>query len=258
MSIRDKQKVKSRLTIVAFAIFGLFIGWISDASAFSSFFNSQGCNAAGCHDGTLPIATPTCNGCHAHGTHSDSNKNDLNVTATTDAATYSVGDTIAITVNGGYKTDWVRVNVYDENGTVIAQSKGTCDTTTSSGTACSNGLATPIILQVTAGATGTQMWTASWYGNENDASGSAGGVNGTQSTNFAEVGWLPDASNTAHGEEIVLIAAFTVNTAPTSTTSSGGGGSLGWPDLALLLFIVGMLAKDRRAQLIPVKLRKID
>ncbi|NOX43065.1 MAG: hypothetical protein GXP19_04935 [Gammaproteobacteria bacterium] len=265
MNFFDKQKVKSRLTIVAFGVFGLFIAWVSDVNAFESFFASRGCDAAGCHDGALPIATPTCVGCHAHGAHSNSDKgvqppataDDMNITASTDATTYTVGDTIAITVDGGYeKRGWVRVIVYNDNGDVVAQSKGTCDSTTSSNIttpACSNGLSMPITLQVTANITGTQMWTASWYGNSDDVAGSTGGLNGTLVTVVTEPGWLEDLGNAGHGEEIVSIPSFTVNDAPPAS-SGGGGGSLSWSALGLLLLtIIGMLAKNRQTKLIPIR-----
>jgi len=255
----DKHKVKSRLTILAFGVFGLFIAWMSDASAFESFFSSEGCDAAGCHDGVAPTTIPTCNGCHAHGTHSNSAKDNLNFTAITDATAYNVGDTITIDIDGGYRTDWVRVTVYDGSGNVVAQSKGTCDSTTSSGNACSNGDSMSISLTATANTTGTQMWTAAWYGNSNDIGSSSGGVNGTQAMSVAEQGWLPDATNANHGEEIVTIAAFTVSDpgtggatpapapAPTTATTSSGGGSLSWPLIVLILIAISaMLIRDRR------------
>jgi len=50
MNSKIKQKVKSRLPIVIFAMFGLFIAWISDASASPNYFNNfEGCSDAGCH-----------------------------------------------------------------------------------------------------------------------------------------------------------------------------------------------------------------
>ena len=268
----EKHKLKSRLTILAFGVFGLFIAWMSDASARESFFVGDGCTAAGCHDGVAPTTTPTCNGCHAHGTHSNSAKDNLNFTAITDASTYNVGDTITIDIDGGYKSDWVRVTVYDGSGNVVAQSKGTCDNTTSSGSACSNGASMPISLTTTANATGTQMWTAAWYGNNSDIGSSSGGVNGTQSMSVAEQGWLPDATNANHGEEIVTIAAFTVNDSgtgggttpapapdPTTATTSSGGGSLSWPLIVLILIAISaMLIRDRRIEQELVKIKNND
>jgi hypothetical protein len=106
------------------------------------------------------------------------------------------------------------------------------------------------------------MWTASWYGNNNDIGSSSGGVNGTQAMSVAEQGWLPDANNANHGEEIVAISAFTVNdantgaggstggstnTGTTAASSDGGGGSLSWPLIVMILIaLAAMLIRDRR------------
>ena len=271
----DKHKLKSRLTIVAFGVFGLFIAWMSDANAQFDYFVDRGCTT--CHDGgSGPAVVVTCNGCHAHGTHSSSVKNDINITATTDNSTYNVGDTISITVNGGYKSDWVRVNVYDDTGTLVAQSKGACDATISSVMACAEGDSLPVTLTATASSTGTQIWTASWYGNINDGTGSAGGISSAQSISagVTDTGWLEDLNNPEHGEEIIVIAAFTVNdpnagsgggtggstgggTNTGSTTSSSGGGSLSWPLIVMILIaIAAMLIRDRRMEQELVNIKK--
>ncbi len=277
MTFLEKQKVKSRLTIVVFAMFGLFIGWISDANALSSYFESsanggEGCKDAGCHDG--PAVTPTCNGCHAHGTHIDSGKLGINISASTDATSYNLGDTIAITVKGGYRanaTNWSRVTIYDADGDVLAQSKGICDDTTSTVTnvppACANGSpmnrdGASIVLQVVApNQTGTHKWTASWFGNKFDPT-AGGGTFGSPTTSVTVPGWMEDTAiggpNSTHGQEIVAVNEFTVNDAPPAS-SGGGGGSLSWPVLGLLLFVVtGMLLRGRQANLISVKQCKID
>ena len=259
----EKNKFKSRFTILMFGVFGLFIAWMSDASAQFDYFVDRGCTT--CHDGgSGPAVVVTCNGCHAHGTHSSSVKSDINITATTDNSTYNVGDTISITVNGGYKSDWVRVNVYDDTGTLVAQSKGACDATISSVMACAEGDSLPVTLTAIASSTGTQMWTASWYGNINDGAGSVGGISSPQSisTGVTNTGWLEDLNNAEHGEEIVAIAAFTVNdantgaggstggstnTGTTAASSDGGGGSLSWPLIVMILIaLAAMLIRDCR------------
>lgn len=269
MTYFQKQKLKSRLMILVFGILGIFTAVMSDANAFGTSFTTDGCTAAGCHDGGSGGALMTgntCNACHAHGSHSDSGKNDLNVTAITDASSYNVGDTIEITVTSGYKNGWARINVYDDSGALVAQSKGACDSTVSSGSACAEGehmVSTGIKLTATASSTGTQMWTASWYGNSNDTGGSAGGDNAMVNSSGVTVpGWLPDSGNSGHGEEIVAIAAFTVNEAAagggagggsnnntntSTTTSDGGGGSMSGIVFLFLLFVyITILVRDRK------------
>jgi len=252
MFLQEKRAIKSQFKVGMILGFILFIGWVSDVSAFPAYFSAtgvvdvdsgkvgRGCSDAGCHDGAA--VTRTCNGCHAHGSHSNNNKDDINITATTDATTYNVGDTITITVAGGYKFSWVRATIYNENMDMIAQSTGICDATISTGTACANGDSLPVTLAIVASTTGTHTWTAGLYSNQTDATGAAGGINGTQSTSVAEQGWLPDATNANHGEEIVPIGAFTV-----TTGGGGGGGSLSLSVLGLLLFgVIGKIVRGRR------------
>ena len=254
MTLLQKQKIKSRFTIILFAMLGVCVAWLSDASAEPQYFVDRGCTASSCHDGgSADPVVATCDGCHAHGAHPNSSKGALNIAATTDSSAYTLGDTISITVSGGYRTDWVRVNVYDDTGTLVAQSSGVCDGSASTGGACSEGDEFPITLTATASATGSQVWTAAWYGNDNDSGSSAGGSNATGSaisTGVTDPGWLVDVNNANHGQEIVAIAAFTVSDAPAGgggsntggsstpgTVSSGGGGGLSWP-VVLLLFVV--------------------
>lgn len=184
---------------LALIIFTMTLGavqfWGSVAQAQSSYFTSQGCN--GCH--VAPVAT-TCNGCHGHGTHANSTKNTINVAASTNKSSYAPGETVSVTITGGYRSGWVRAALYDQNGVQIAKS---------SGTASGMGSATTLPATLTApapSAPGTYTWKAAWYGNVYDSASAAFGA-----------GWTPDPTNPNHGEERVNIAAFTV-TAPADTT----------------------------------------
>src|SRR5574341_1632455 len=96
-----------------------FVTWISGtptADARSTFFTD---NCQSCH------ATSTCNGCHSHGTHATKSKNDINITGVTDKAAYSAGETMSVTVSGGYKTGWVRAILYNQSMQEVARSTGT-------------------------------------------------------------------------------------------------------------------------------------
>jgi hypothetical protein len=150
---------------------------IPKAGAEPGFWTSQFCSA--CHG-----STSTCDGCHAHGVHSNNSKNDINLTAITDKVTYAPGEAVTVTVDGGYRGGWVRAILYDDTGVEVVRSTGSF----------------PITLTATAPATpGTYAFSASWYGNQNDNGGAAFGAN-----------WSPDPGNSGHGEEIVATNAFDV------------------------------------------------
>ena len=158
----------------------------SDAS--SSYYTS---NCQGCHGTTV-----TCNGCHAHGTHASSAKNTNNVTGVTNKATYAPGETVTVTINGGYRTGWVRALLYDQNMKELARSTGP--------TGEGGGAGFPITLTAPAPTTaGTYTWDVAWYGNQSDAGSASFGVR-----------WTTDPINPNHGQEIVSIAAFTVTAPP--------------------------------------------
>ena len=172
------------------------------ARAESSFFTSQGCS--GCH--SAPVVA-TCNGCHAHGTHASSSKSTINVTGTTNKTSYAPGETVTVTITGGYRSGWVRTVLYDQNNVELARSTGNASGMGSSTTY-------PATLTAPAPtAAGAYSWKVAWYGNQFDASGAKFGA-----------GWTPDPNNPNHGEEIVAISSFTVTApagdaiAPTVTT----------------------------------------
>ncbi|MGC1951637.1 MAG: hypothetical protein WA970_03450, partial [Gammaproteobacteria bacterium] len=86
--------------------------FLPNAYAFPNLFTD---NCQVCHG-----ATATCAGCHAHGTHSSSTKNDINVTATTDKAVYAPGETVTVSITGGYRDGWVRAKLWAQDCSVIA------------------------------------------------------------------------------------------------------------------------------------------
>src|SRR5215470_10944419 len=177
--------------------------WSPQARATQDLYNS---NCTSCHS----QATPTCNGCHAHGVHANSARNSINLIGTTDKASYSPGSTVMVTINGGYQSGWVRVVLLDQNLKELARKTcpgGVGGCTTSS---------FPVTLTAPAPATaGTYTWAVAWYGNNYDITGASFG-SGNSSTLKAGY-FTPDANNANHGFQTVALAAFTVATAPTQT-----------------------------------------
>jgi hypothetical protein len=165
----------------------LFFARADGARAESGFFTS---NCQGCH------SVSTCNGCHGHGVHSSSAKSNLNITATTNKTSYAPGETMSVTISGGYRSGWVRAILYNGDptagGTEVARSTGPGG--------MGGGSSFPITLTAKAPATpGTYAYGASWYGNKYDKSGA-----------FFGSKWRPDPGNPNHGEEIVATNSFTV------------------------------------------------
>jgi hypothetical protein len=185
-----------RLSIPLFLVAGLvaLVLWMPKADAFLSLYTD---NCTACHSTTVN----TCDGCHAHGVHSDDAKDDINVTGVTDKATYVPGETVTVTITGGYRTGWIRAVLYDENMTEIARSacpggQGGCTTSVY-----------PVTLTAPAPATaGTYTWNVSWYGNQFDMSDAGGAT-------FFGPNWTPDTNNPGHGQEIVSTNSFEVASA---------------------------------------------
>jgi hypothetical protein len=181
-----------KTTIIAsvlVALLGLMF-WIPIANAESGFYTS---NCSSCH-GTTPN---TCNGCHAHGTHSSSSKNNINIAGATDKTTYAPGETVSVTITGGYRQGWVRVILYDQNMTELKRSTGPSGT--------GGGAGYPIILTAPAPmAGGSYTWNVAWYGNKYDLTDVGGG------TTFFGPRWTPDPNNPNHGREIVSTNSFSV------------------------------------------------
>jgi hypothetical protein len=187
---------KRTLLFTAMLAFGLLLlGHTPQASAYSSFYSTY---CTGCH-GTSSAST--CAGCHAHGTHGDSSKSGLNLTAVTDKTSYQPGETVSVTINGGYRSGWVRAILY--NGDPAAGGVEVARSTGPSGEG--GGQSFPIALTGKAPATaGTYKFSASWYGNKYDLTDAGAGT-----TVFGPK-WTPDPSNPNHGQEIVATNSFTV------------------------------------------------
>ena len=165
----------------------MFVSWMTGtptADARSSYFTD---NCQSCH------ATSTCNGCHSHGTHADRNKNNINISGVTNKASYEAGETMSVTVSGGYKTGRVRAILYNQSMQEVARSTGEF----------------PITLTASAPATAgpSYRYSVSWYGNRYDAAGAIyqTDCSSTQTTNC----WKA-STNANHGEEIVETTAFAV------------------------------------------------
>lgn len=151
----------------------------------SGFFTS---NCAGCHSGV----SSTCAGCHAHGTHSGSSKSDINLTGRTGKTSYAPGEAVAVTINGGYRSGWVRAILFDQNMKELARSTGK--------TGEGGGASFPVTLSAPAPtAPGTYTWNVAWYGNKYDIGGARFGTR-----------WTPDSGNANHGMEVVSTNQFTV------------------------------------------------
>jgi hypothetical protein len=128
-------------------------------------------------------------------------KNIINVSATPDSTTYNPGDPMTVSVTGGYRAGWVRVQMWDldcgaatcnQGNALVSESFYTSGTTVN--------FPGPVVLNATAPSTpGTYTWSAGWYGNELDAAGAS----------FAGI-WIPDASNGGHGNQLVTFT-FSVN-----------------------------------------------
>lgn len=180
--------------VILLSTLALLFFFSNDAGAFESFFVPN-CSSASCH----PSAPTTCAGCHAHGVHSSSAKNNLNLAAQTDQTSYSPGATVTVTLSGGYRGGWVRAYLYNNAGTLVDTSTGPAGR--------GGGAALPLTLTgVAPSAAGTYTFTAAWYGNRFDVSGAAFGAN-----------WTPDPTNANHGQEKISTNSFTVTGAADTT-----------------------------------------
>ncbi len=190
------MKKRGIFYIVALACALWLFGYTSQASAYSSFFTTY---CTGCH-GTNAVAT--CAGCHSHGTHPDSSKSSINITGTTNKTSYQPGETMSVTINGGYRSGWVRAILYDQNMKELARSTGTVI----AGAIAPSGAASfPVTLQGAAPATpGNYTYNVAWYGNKFDLTDAGAG------TTFFGPRWTPDPNNPNHGQEIVATNSFTV------------------------------------------------
>ena len=191
------------LSLIVMPLMALAFAYAPDASAFSGLYSD---NCSVCHG-----ATNTCAGCHAHGAHPDNGKDSMNVSATTDQATYSAGETVTVSVTGSYRGGWVRAKLWDKDcSSVACLSNGAVAVASNTCASCPAGVGGvdgethvfpgPVVLTFAApDIPGTYTWSASWYGNVFDLDQ----VGGT--TTFGAL-WLADTGNAEHGDEIVTFS----------------------------------------------------
>ena len=200
---------KTGVLLFLFLAFAAFAFWAPGANAKSEYF-SPNCATASCHASPIPS---TCNGCHAHGVHASSSKTGINLAAATNKSTYAPGETVSVTITGGYRTGWVRAILYNQSGVEVNRSTGTATG------GMGGGAAFPITLTGAApAAAGTYTFTASWYGNKYDLAESGG------TTSFGP-NWTPDPNNPNHGQEKVSTNSFTVSAAVTLSSIAISGAS---------------------------------
>ena len=207
---------KTSILFVCMIALVAFAAWAPNANSFESYFSdaNQG-NCTACHPTTsVPVS---CAACHAHGVYLNSAKNDINVFAMTDLLTYAPGETVTVSISGGYRDGWVRTILYDENNVEVDRSTGPA------GLGGGPEFFGPIDLTAPAPTTpGTYTWTASWYGNEFR--------NGATSSTY-----VPDPSNSGHGEEMVETNSFVVVAASEPCEGDfDGDGDVDGSDLAVL------------------------
>ena len=191
-----------RVLVLLILVAGLIalVSWMPRADALESFYAA---NCTACHSSTVT----TCNGCHAHGVHSSSAKDDINVTGVTDKSTYAPGETVTVTITGGYRIGWIRAILYDDTMTELARvscpgGQGGCTESVY-----------PVTLTAPAPSTpGTYTWNVSWYGNQTDIEGAL--FQPTCSETLTMNCWSPDPNNPNHGQEIVSTNSFTVKIGP--------------------------------------------
>lgn len=222
-----RRSILAKLTFLAAAL-----SWTAQTWAFPGYYtegvgSTQACTA--CH---LPavVTLNTCNGCHAHGTHASSAKTSINLVASTDKTTYAPGETVTVTVAGGYQSGWVRVNLYDEAMAELANSScpgglGGCTTSVLPATVTAPAPTTP----------GTYTWRASWYGNVHEATTgfTSPACGATVTPPCSRVDPTNNTAGAVHGEEIVAVSQFTVAAATTGPTIAVAPATLAFGDVAV-------------------------
>lgn len=197
------KKLSGLLVAIGPLLLAAAFFWTSGASGESGFYTSY---CQGCHG-----STSTCDGCHAHGVHSSDAKDDINITGETNKASYAPGETVSVTINGGYRRGWVRAILYDQNMVELKRSTGTV---AGGATAPCCGSGYPITLTAAAPtAPGNYTWNVAWYGNKYDLTDAGSGAT------FFGPRWTLDATNPNHGQEIVSTNSFTVAASATPAIS---------------------------------------
>ncbi len=207
---------------------------VNTASALESFYDSD-CTASGCHNAVTATNTRTCTGCHYHASHPTVNGivdvTSFNLKVTTDKTSYTVGDTITVSVSGGNKSNdsWFRLRLYDAKDTILAS----CNRSTVGG--CS--LSTKLTARAQSGMSSLKV---GWFGNTSREKMNAVYASGSGGT--TNVG-----APSGHVEEVLTTNTFIVSDAApapaASSSSSGGGGSI---DVFVLLAALFGAGRSRR------------
>lgn len=210
--------MKSRRITTATVILAVALLWAPSTGAFPGLYTD---NCASCHSATVT----TCNGCHAHGTHSSSAKTNINVAGTLNKTSFAPGETVSVQITGGYRTGWIRAILFDQSGTELARSScpggvGGCTTSVY-----------PVTLTAPAPTTpGTYTWAVAWYGNQFDTGGASFGSG--NSATIQPGFFTPDPNNPEHGFQTVALQAFTV-AAPAAPSIALSPASLTFPTVTL-------------------------
>jgi hypothetical protein len=208
----NAKRISMTMAMVAVSLFA------AEARATSSLYSSQ---CASCHSATVT----SCDGCHAHGAHSTSSKNDINITGKTDKTSYLPGETVKVTVNGGYKNAWVRTALFDQTLKQIALTscpggQGGCTTSVYPTSMTAPAPTTP----------GSYVWAVGWYGHKYDITGASFG---SGNSTALKIGYFtPDTGNANHGYQTVAVSAFTV-TASAAPAIALNPASLAFPSVAV-------------------------
>jgi hypothetical protein len=215
---------KTVVALLAVFTMAALMFWAAGADARSGWFTGATtpspvgqCNS--CH--VNQTGSSFCGMCHAHGTHPNSSKNTMNVTATPDKATYTAGEAMSVTISGGYRPSQARAVVFDGLNPTTAVQKaistgtyGVGDLAPTNAPAWTGSGPASIVLSGFTAPTvaGTYTWYGAWYGNQYDL----GTIGGT--TTFGA--WTADPGNPQHGWEMAAFN-FTVTaaTAPIATVS---------------------------------------
>lgn len=168
---RPRYKLTGFLVISFLALFD-FAAYTPVAYSSSGYFTGSG-GCSGCHVGQT--GSSFCGMCHAHGVHASSSKTGINLAAATNKTTYAPGETVSVTISGGYRASQARAILYDQSMTQVAISTGT----SSGGGDPVNAGVWPRTLSAPApSVAGTYTWKAAWYGNKYDTgSATFGGAN---------------------------------------------------------------------------------
>jgi len=155
MSYKTGRVSPGNVLFIGLSILALLFFYSGNAGAFSQYYVDRGC--AACHGTTLT----TCDGCHHHGL--------TGLQAQTDKGTYTPGEALGVTFDGGSQTGWIRAILYLDN-VEVTRFAGTGNPP--QGRSGPNS-GFPILFNTTAPATpGTYTYQAAWFGNSIDSGNS--------------------------------------------------------------------------------------